>query len=214
MARVADGPAGVNDLVARLLRWRVPLLWWSIALFLFPAAMLAAAAGYLVMGGTIEWSLPETPYELPVWLLFATFPVFALLEEIGWRGYALPRLQRRHSPLVASIILGILWASWHLPTFFLEGSAQEGAPFLGYLVATTMFAIFLTWFYNHTQSILLAGVLHASYNSSLLAVPVGRVPVVLATFGTIGLLLTIVVIVWGRMAKRLGALPAITPQRA
>ena len=214
MARVADGPAGINDLVTRLLRWRVPLLWWSIALFFFPVTMLAAAAGYLVAGGTIDWSVPATPYELPFWVLFAGLPVFALLEEIGWRGYALPRLQRRHSPLVASIILGVLWACWHLPTFFIEGSPQYGAPFLGYLVATTMFAIVVTWFYNHTQSVLLTTVLHASYNYSFLTVPVGRQPVVLATFGTIGLLLTIVVIVQGRMAKRLHAPPAVAPQLA
>ena len=89
-----------------------------------------------------------------------------LQEEFGWRGYALDRLQARYSALIASILLGIIWASWHLPLFFIAGSAQQGIELSFYHVSLIGIAIIMTWFHNNTKaSILTALLAHALINS-------------------------------------------------
>src|SRR5207248_818107 len=95
-----------------------------------------------------------------------------LTEEPGWRGFALPRLQQRWSPLVGSIILGLLWAAWHLPNYFRPdwSTVNGGVSFSGIAVfaaATVVFSVVLTWVYNRTGgSILMAILVHASINFS------------------------------------------------
>jgi membrane protease YdiL (CAAX protease family) len=203
---VTAGRTAVRDLTTRLFRWRVRLRWWGIALFIHPAVMVVGIAVHLAAGGTIDWKPLESPttYEsLTTFLL--SVPVFALLEEVGWRGYALPQLQQRRSPLIASVVLGILWACWHLPLFFLEGTSQERSrvPFLAYIMLTIPLAIWFTWLYNHTQSILVVAAYHVSldYTSSLL--PGGKEPTVAAVAGGLGLFLTIVLVFAARMTRAL-----------
>jgi membrane protease YdiL (CAAX protease family) len=106
---------------------------------------------------------------------------------------------------MASVVLGILWACWHLPLFFLEGTSQERsrAPFVAYIMLTIPLAIWFTWLYNQTQSILVVGAYHASldYTSSLL--PGGQEPTVAAVAGSLGLFLTIVLVFAARMTRAL-----------
>ena len=71
-------------------------------------------------------------------------------EELGWRGYALPRLQQRYGALVASVILGLFWAGWHIPAWFTPGSGQDAISFPVFVVNVTAAAIILTWLYNST----------------------------------------------------------------
>ena len=78
-------------------------------------------------------------------------------EELGWRGYALPRLLERFSPLVASLILGVIWWLWHLPTFFIAGTPQFRQPVVAFLIMTTAYSILMTWIFLHTHgSVLIA----------------------------------------------------------
>ncbi len=90
----------------------------------------------------------------------------ALGEELGWRGYALPRLQAKFSALVSSLILGVIWALWHIPTFYIEFVAQSSIPVFWFFVEVTAISILFTWIYNNTDgSVLMAILFHASNNS-------------------------------------------------
>ena len=107
------GGAGRRALFAQLLRWRVPLVWYVVAA-LGPVVLAAAAFGvWVATGGSpppaealAQWTL------LPVFFVYIAFVGGGVDEELGWRGYALPRLQQRYGALVASVIVGVFWAGW------------------------------------------------------------------------------------------------------
>jgi uncharacterized protein len=97
------------------------------------------------------------------------FVVFALIvgEELGWRGYALPRLLAERSALAASLILGVLWGAWHLPTFFVPGAPQYGLPFSAFVLLTMAYSVVMGWVYVHARgSVLIASLLHGAINLS------------------------------------------------
>jgi membrane protease YdiL (CAAX protease family) len=92
--------------------------------------------------------------------------MIALIEEVGWRGYALPRLQTRYRALAASVVLGVIWGCWHLPQWFLPATGQAAKwPFVAFLLHTVAFSILLTWLYNHSEGSLWPVILaHAAFN--------------------------------------------------
>ena len=86
-------------------------------------------------------------------------------EELGWRGYALPKLVETRSPLAASLIIGVVWWLWHLPTFFIAGTPQFNQPVVAFLVMTTAYSILLTWVVLHARgSVLIATLFHGAIN--------------------------------------------------
>jgi uncharacterized protein len=164
-AAAESGRSGVRVLLAQVLRWRVRPLWYVAALFV-PA--LFPAGGFLLSLALGDPSPPAPP--LQVWrslpLLLTALVIPAILEEVGWRGYALPRLQRRFGALRASLILGVIWAGLHLPLWLLPdfGFADQSIPL--YVVQVVAFSVVLAWLYNATGgSLLLTGVAHAAINS-------------------------------------------------
>jgi membrane protease YdiL (CAAX protease family) len=171
---VTSGRAGVGLLLRRCVRWRVGLGWYPIAMFGF---LLVYLVGYSVFLGV---NLPLAL--LAKWpLLFTVFfpmVVFIILtasfaEELGWRGFALPRLQQRYGPALGTVILGTLHGLWHLPVFFTSLLGPFSLPtYAGFLV-TAMAATFVyTWIFNHTRgSVLIATLTHgcADASGSLLA---------------------------------------------
>lgn len=186
---VTEGRVGILNLLGGVSRWRVGLRWWSFALLFFPLLMLLAIgvmrlAG-IDLGGSLGGKLPSNWLLLP---LLGGVLLAALVEEIGWRGYAWPRLLQRHRLLPAGVILGILWACWHLPLFFIKGMPQANLPFLPYLIMTIAVSIWLGWLYSRTQSILLATVCHASLNGAG-AFPGSDSMPALAMFTGLGLIL-------------------------
>src|SRR5215211_4092979 len=109
-------------------------------------------------------------------LVFFIFPGSALGEEIGWRGYALPRLQYRRSALSASLILGVIWAFYHLPLFFTGQAFRSPSLLVPFVVSGLALSVILTWVYNSTGgSLLLVVLLHATANLplTLLLEPLG-----------------------------------------
>ena len=156
--------------VSTLRYWRVGIGWYVFAI-LFPVAQWAAAVGIdkllgrsYELGGSPVFDAfgPQAAAMLPFIILFA-FPN-ALGEELGWRGFALPKLQTRHSALTASIIIGLFWGLWHIPTW--AAQKQTDASVLSTLwmvVSTVPAAILFTWVYNGTRgSLLPVCFLHAS----------------------------------------------------
>ena len=97
------------------------------------------------------------------------FVIFVLVvgEELGWRGYALPQLLALWSPLTSSLILGVLWGLWHLPTFFITGMPQYGLPLPAFILLTIEYSVLLTWLFLHTHgSVLIATLCHGAINLS------------------------------------------------
>lgn len=160
VSAVTEGRPGVKTLLRRLTIWRVGLRWYAVALGLPMLLSLGVAASGSLSGapGPIEFS-PISPLTMIIFVLVVG-------EEIGWRGYALPKLLQSHSALTASLILGVLWGGWHLPTFFIPGAPQAGIPFIAFLLFTTGASVLFTWLYRHTQgSLLIATVFHGAINS-------------------------------------------------
>jgi membrane protease YdiL (CAAX protease family) len=157
---VESGLSGVKDLARRCVLYRVSIAWWLYALFLALGVHVAATVIY----GTVHRQIgPVRPLELfHEWWLFYLF-AFALFqgplaEELGWRGFLLPRLLQKYSPLLASVILGLIWAAWHINMF--SSPPRSFAVFTASAVAVS---ILMTVLFLHTRgSILLAIVMHGS----------------------------------------------------
>src|SRR5919106_2229580 len=127
-AALTGGRDAVRDLGSRLVRWRVGWQWYLVVI-LGPAAFSLAVAGvYTLLGGSWAEAAPPALLEgpllfLPLFLLILTL-TDGLGEELAWRGFALPQLLSRHNALVASLILGVIWALWHLPLLWTEGNGM------------------------------------------------------------------------------------------
>lgn len=164
------GKAGLQDLGQRFLRWRVGWRWWLIALFISGVIDLLAIGINVALGGQV----PSFAFFRQEWYLIPVVFLITLLggplgEEFGWRGFALPHLQRRWNPTVASVIIGVVWALWHLPLFFQAGSihAEMGLALLPvFILGEIALATIITWVYNRTGSSLLVGgiILHNADN--------------------------------------------------
>jgi len=167
------GEGRVRDLLRSIFDWRHHLRWYLFA-FGVPVAFIAVATGvYVALGNPLDPSV--LPGRLTV------FPIqfgFALLlgggqEELGWRGYALPRLQAQYGGAVASLIIGAVWAVWHLPLFVVPASSQYGQLFLPYAISVLGFSLLLTWLYNGTGgSVFLVMCMHAAINASSSLYPI------------------------------------------
>jgi uncharacterized protein len=157
------GRSGVRTLLGRLLHARIGLRWYLAALALTMLVPLAVGVSVLMGGDTPV--VDNTIFGVLFLFAFMIFPGSALGEELGWRGFVLPRMQARHSALKASLLIGILWGPWHLP-LWLTGS--EGHPislYVPFVVAVVASSVFYTWLYNNTGGSLLIVVLyHAASN--------------------------------------------------
>jgi len=163
MSQIIQGKAGVQNLLRALLKWRVGWVWYIVAMLGPIVIFIAGQFITKIMGLTVASSeLASSPFLL----VSAIFTVILSNtgEEIGWRGFALPHLQRRHNALVATLIVGLSWSLWHLPLVFLTDSPMAQSPFL-WFISIVAVAFIYTWLYNSTQgSILLVALLHVSEN--------------------------------------------------
>jgi membrane protease YdiL (CAAX protease family) len=144
---VASGRAGLRALFRKVAVWRIGLKWYAIALAL-PTGMIYSAVGlYVLFGNAAPESAPAG--KLLAIVLLAAF-TGAMGEELGWRGTALPRLQALQSPLGSSLILGVLWGLYHLPSFLLSGLPLQSLPLVPFMIAALGLTILVTWTFNRT----------------------------------------------------------------
>ena len=102
---------------------------------------------------------------MPLFYLVNTLVGGPIAEELGWRGYAQGLMQEKMNPNLAGLSIGLLWALWHLPLFFLMPQAVGHMPLLPYLLSMTAMGVIFSWLYNHTRgSVLLAILLHGGMN--------------------------------------------------
>ncbi len=161
---------GIRKLVGKMGIWRIGIGWYLAAFSPFAVALLIVGL-YIGLGNPIPG--PHIPFDWIIGLFWLSVSVMigAIGEELGWRGFALPRLQTRFNALSSSLILGVFWGFWHLPIYLLIG-LEEGQfdfpNFLGFITLTVFIAIIITWIVNNTNgSVLSATIFHASFNFSL-----------------------------------------------
>jgi membrane protease YdiL (CAAX protease family) len=161
VSAVTDGKSGLRCLLGRLVRWRVGGRSYAVALGLPMVLALATAGLHLLLGAQTSVDFGG--------LSVLNFLVFALIvgEELGWRGFALPRLLAERSALAASLIVGALWGAWHLPTFFVPGAPQYGLPFSAFLLLTVAYSVVIGWVFVQARgSVLIASLMHGAINLS------------------------------------------------
>lgn len=161
---IADGRSGLRDLFSRMGRWHVDVRWYA-ALLIPPVLILAVL---LTLSALV--SPVFTPHLFPLGILFGLVPGF--FEEIGWMGYAFPKMRLTRSALSASLLLGVLWGLWHTPVVDYLGAASPHGVywlpfFLAFVAAVMAMRVLIVWMYSHTSSVLLAQLMHASFTGSL-----------------------------------------------
>jgi membrane protease YdiL (CAAX protease family) len=162
---VLDGRSGLSELWMRFARWKVSGGWYAVALLTIPLLLLAILS---VLSATVSPTfVPSFRIEgIAVGLLAGS------LEEIGWTGFATPRLLKQSNVLTAGCLLGLLWSFWHMLADFSGNISAMGTGWIlwftiFWIVPLTAYRILMTWVYSNTQSLLVAQLMHASYTGWL-----------------------------------------------
>src|SRR5215213_1835119 len=163
-----DRREGVGRFLRRFVLWWVGLRWYLFVFVGIPVIGVLSVVFIPGVLGSFKGLGALAPLSVPGVFVYVLFLGGALGEEPGWRGFALPRLQSLHGPLLGSLILGPLWALWHLPLFFTPWNELTAFNVVVFVLATTCFAIMYTWVFNNTKgSVLMAILIHASFNASV-----------------------------------------------
>ena len=198
---ITSGMPAVLRLLRSYVHWRVGVQWYLVSLIGVPVLMFLS---FMVVPGSLaDFAAPDWSF-IPFYVSQFAFTLFIpprgpLLEEGGWRGFALPRLQRLHGPLVGTLILGALWALWHGPFYFgplsLTGPdatfLSTGIAFVAFLIGATGVSVVMTWVFNNTGgSVLMAILLHAAIDVALafaVLFPSAKTDLSPSSFGTLGI---------------------------
>lgn len=167
---LVDGRAGYRDLLMRLLKWRVGLRWYLLAIV--PAPIVAAGILF-----SLSLTSPLFTADDKAAVVLGGFGAAAttLLEEIGWTGFVVPRLRRRHSVPITGLIIGVLWGLWHfLQQVFVGGTYAGGIPLLAFLILSvlaavaslTAYRVLMVWVYDRTGSLLVTTLMHGMLTAS------------------------------------------------
>lgn len=173
---LVDGGAGVRKLLGSLLIWRAGIQWWLVALLLPALIVLGAVVLFSMFGGSaLDFSRYQPLYTIIPIIILVTL-LNGVGEELGWRGFMLPRTQSRYNALATSLIVGFFWGLWHAPVFFIEGTAQSiyraqvgfWAGLLLFTLFTMAISVSFGWVFNNSRgSVLIAAVLHGANNAWL-----------------------------------------------
>jgi hypothetical protein len=179
MTALVSGKAGLRELLARGLRWRVSPAWWAAALLTGPALVAAVLFGLSLYSADFVPGLLTTNNKLALVIFGLAWGLVGggLLEELGWTGFAVPTLRERYGALTTGLIVGVLWGTWHLLIAFWASRGLAGeAPLVGfiggflafYFVALPAYRVLMVWLYDHTRSLLLVMLMHAVLSASTL----------------------------------------------
>jgi len=179
LTAILAGKQGIGDLFRPLKIWRVNIGWYLFALLFQPILFIISKwIDFSLLNQSYEIVSPLSTLDIDAPFIFIAISVIisaipgAFMEELGWRGFALPRLQNKNNAMVASVILGLIWGIWHIPSmiFFGETAALN---IIWSVVNFIPVTILFTWLYNNTQgSLLLVTLFHAStqYSNNFLGV--------------------------------------------
>lgn len=162
---ITRGKPGLKDLGRKLLFWRVPARWYLVFLLGLPAIMVLSALLHAQVSGhplLVDWSRWQLILTLPLGMVINGWYV---CEELGWRGFALPHLQKRWNAFLSSLILALVWDLWHLPYFMGVKGLSAGVPFSYYLAFIIATSIIMTWIFNNTKGSVLVAVLYHTWTN-------------------------------------------------
>ncbi len=179
MTTLVYGRTGRREFLTRLLAWRVGTTWYAVALLTAPVVMTMTLLALSSFSQAFLPGIFTTDDQASLLLVSLAVGLSAgIIEELGWTGFAIPALRRQHGVLVTGLIVGILWSAWHLLPNVWASRAASGelampvyfagtavGVFVGYLTA---FRVLMVWLYDHTQSLLVAMLMHLSLTASLL----------------------------------------------
>ena len=172
MTARSGSATAVGALVRPLVEWRIAIRWYVFALGYIVAVKLTAAVAHRLIEGAWPAFGPQLWYAMLAATVFSTLVGGQVGEELGWRGYALPRMAALGGLGAASVVLGVVWAAWHLPLFYMPGADTYGQSFPLYVVQVTGLSVAVAWLYGHTRgSLLLVMLMHASLNNLTGVVP-------------------------------------------
>jgi membrane protease YdiL (CAAX protease family) len=164
---LVDGRAGFREFRSRLLNWRVGARWYAVALLTGPLLSMATLFALSLTSPVFLPGILVSDHKASLVLIgLAAGLVVGFLEEIGWTGFAIPRLRLRHGILTTGLILGLLWGVWHFPVFSGEASASGTLPMPLYLSVLLFsflppFRVLMVWVYDRTESLLVVMLMHA-----------------------------------------------------
>jgi len=151
------GLRGLRQYFTRLLLWRCPAAWVA---FLLLGVPLMFVVGALWKGNLLSYRFPFDSFQAAA-VALAWLIILGPIEEFGWRGFALPLLQRRFAPIWSGLILGVIWGVWHLPAFLLSGTPQSAWSFSPFFMGTIALSVIVTPLFNASRgSILLPALFH------------------------------------------------------
>jgi CAAX protease family protein len=192
------GLAGLKDLIHRAIKWRVDLIWWIVAFSPLLIFLMVAGVMRFVQGSWVDFRILgriEFLPDLGITSLFLWLATYGFGEEVGWRGYLLPRLQRNQSAWRATLFLWMIWATWHVPSFFYLHTVTGPGSLVGFLLGILAGAVFLTWLYNSSGgSILIVAVWHGLFDY-VTACTECKSGMIAATVSTLVMIWAVVIIV-------------------
>jgi len=202
---LAGGRGGLRELFNKVILWRIPLKWYIVALLLPTILGFLAIGLYKLLGNAMPEFAPASQL-----LLIVLVSVFtgAMGEELGWRGTALPRLQARWNALISSLILGVLWGLYHLPSFLIKGLPLDDLPLIPFMIGALSLTILVSWTFNHTRGSLITVFLyHFAFNFLLNITEFLSNPVLFGLLGGICIIASVAVVIidWSRFTRPLTA---------
>jgi membrane protease YdiL (CAAX protease family) len=173
MTGLVAGKAGFHELRARLLRWRVDVRWYAVALLTAPLVVTAVLLPLSLSSAGFLPGVFASDARVSVLVIgLAAGLMTGFCEELGWTGFVIPRLRRRYGVLTTGLVVGLLWGAWHFPLF--SGGDLSGALPQALLLPVQLFSflpayrVLMVWVYDRTGSLLVAMVMHASLTASTL----------------------------------------------
>lgn len=171
MTGIVSGRSGFRELISRLLRWRVGIRWYAVALLTTPLLATPILLTLSLFSPEFLPAIVTTEDKVSLLLMGAMAGLIGgCLEELGWTGFAIPRLRLRYDALSTALILGGMWAAWHVPVTFWSTVDPSGAlsmplfvpPLFFYLAVLPAYRVLMVWVYDRTESLLVAMLMHTS----------------------------------------------------
>jgi len=169
LTSLIDGRDGLRGLRSRLLRWGVGVRWYAVALLVAPLSVMATLLGLSLTSPAFLPGFVTTSDQTSLLLTsLVAGLVTGFLEELGWTGFAVPRLTSRYGVLTTGVFVGILWGAWHFLSNYLGSATSAGGLPLTVFLPVLLFSflppyrVLMVWVYDHTRSLLVAMLMHAS----------------------------------------------------
>jgi uncharacterized protein len=213
MISLVSGRSGLREVLARLLTWRVGGRWYAVALLTAPFLVMAVSLALSLLSPEFLPAVFMTNNKAPLLLSgLAAGLIVGIFEELGWTGFAIPRMRRRYGVLSTGLLVGVLWGAWHFIMFWEPGSFSGALPLAVLLVRLfswlPAYRVLMVWVYDRTGSLLVAMLMHASLVASqliLMPLPLSAVPLltsILAWAAALWIVVAMIALANGRQFSR------------